>query len=126
MDIKLVISADESALEFSRNLAAAFAGGADVDITANVQTVVQSAVETKEEEGATAKSTPAPVKATAEPVQPEKQAGALTIEKVRAAAAKVKDSNPRRLAEAIQHFNIKKVPDLKPDQFQEFVEFLNA
>ncbi len=48
-----------------------------------------------------------------------------TLEECRAKAADVMSSDPEKFKRALMNFSIRKVPELKPDQYAEFMEFLS-
>lgn len=112
MEIRLIISADESALEFSRNLGAMFLNSEEFknSFTEAVKTEVKT--ETKKEEVKTDVKTDVNK--------------SITIEQIRAKASEMLQSDPKRLAKAIQHFGIERVPDLKPEQYEDFMEYING
>lgn len=110
-EIKIIISADDSALEFSRNLAGFFQ-----NLTSKVtETAVSTALTQEVKE-----LKPEPVKVEA--------SASITLEEVRAIASEyLQDPNKRqKLTQTIFQFGIKKVPDLKPEQFGPFVEALRG
>lgn len=113
-EIKIIISADDSALEFSRNLAGLFQNlTSKVTETAVGAALTQEVKETK----------PEPVK-----VEAPASNASITLEEVRAIASEYLQDPAKRqkLTQTIFQFGIKKVPDLKPEQFGPFVEALRG
>lgn len=108
MEIRLIISADESALEFSRNLGAMFLNSSEFKNSFTEAVKAEVKTETKKEE-----------------VKTEVKK-CITIEQIRAKASEMLQSDPKRLAKAIQHFGIERVPDLKPEQYEDFMEYING
>lgn len=119
MEVKIIFSADESALEFSRNL------GGIMDYVK--EALMKDALEKDAQEASVPEvliaeaeeNTVAETKATIT----EKP---MTLEEVRAVAAEFLEKNPKKLAKVIHSFGVGKVPELKPEQYSSFVEALNA
>ncbi len=109
-EIKIVISADESALEFSRNLA-----GLLQNIIPKTVEVASAQIETTTQ--------PTPVKEeSASPTS----APSMTMEEVRAIPAEYLKKDRKKLAQVIYQFGVQKVPDLKHKQYVPFVEALRG
>lgn len=100
-EIKIVISADESALEFSRNLGLF------------LQNICSESINVE--------SDPIP-----SPVKKEESTPSITMEEVRAIAAEYLKKDRKKLAQTIFQFGVQKVPDLKPEQYVPFVEALRG
>lgn len=99
MEITVRLTADESALEFARLLG-----------------------------GALSKIEKAPKKETATKVEvskKEESKPSVTLEACREKAAAVMATDPQKFKEALKAFEIRKVPELAPEQYEAFMEFMS-
>lgn len=131
MEIKLVITADEKALEFARDIARSSSKlgiiGDLEEIKDQVKTAVEAEIKSEEDRPwETIEPDPIKVEVKAEPVEtpevPENPAKKYTAEEVRAAGAEfIKQHGKEAFKEVLAKYGIKKLPELPKEKFAEFM-----
>lgn len=127
MEIKVIITADEKALEFARDIARSSSKLGIIGDIDQIKDQVKTAVEAEiksEEDRPWETIEPAPIKV--EPVKtpevPESPAKKYTAEEVRAAGAEfIKQNGKEAFKEVLAKYGIKKLPELTADKFGEFM-----
>lgn len=104
MEIVVKITADDRALEFSRNLGKLLEKVVSNEV---VKTEVEKVVVNE---------------VTETPAEKPK----ITLEEVRKKASEYLEKDPKKLARTIQSFGCGRIPDLNPDQYEAFLEALDA
>ena len=127
MEIKLVITADEKALEFARDIAISSSKLGIIGDIDQIKDQVKAAVEAEiKSEGDRPWETIEPDPIKVEPVEtpevPESPAKKYTAEEVRAAGAEfIKQRGKEAFKEVLAKYGIKKLPELTADKFAEFM-----
>lgn len=131
MEIKVVITADEKALEFARDIARSSSKlgiiGDLEEIKGKVKTAVEAEIQAKEDKPwETIEPDPIKVEVKADPVEtpevPGSPAKKYTAEEVRAAGAEfIKQHGKEAFKEVLAKYGIKKLPELTADKFAEFM-----
>ena len=128
MEIKVVITADEKALEFARDIARSSSKlgiiGDLEEIKEKVKTAVETEIQAKEDKPwETIEPDPIKVEVKAEPKPvPEEPTKKYSVEEIRAAGAEyMKEKGKVAFKAILKKFNIEKLPQLAEEQYAEFM-----
>lgn len=123
MEIKVIITADEKALEFARDIARSSSKLGIIGDFEEIKEKVKTAVETEiqsEDDRPWETIEPDPIKV--EPVETPEAIKKYSVEEIRAAGAEyMKQKGKVAFKAVLKKFNIEKLPQLAEEQYAEFM-----